>query len=214
MNERQKEKNHCFFISPMGDENSPERNNSNYLMFTFIVPVLNEFPGMFDTDHLRSDQSASSKISPEMLRRLREDELCIVDLTGLNPNVMWEYGYRCATGKSVIVLRAKGEPKLPFDVKDDRLVEYFHIKDPDGKAYDIDIIKATKNRLRERVTTCIDEKFTENIDLSPSWAKKVEQLLYEIKDAVIFRKDSVNQESTSKNDWGEIDTKISSPKDT
>ena len=191
----------------MGENNSPERINSNYLMATIIIPVLSSFSGMFDTDHLRSDQSSSSKISPEMLRRIKEDELCFVDITGLNPNVMWEYGYRCATGKSVIVLRAKGEQeKIPFDVKDDRLVEYIPCSAPKEEIYDTDLLEATKKRLRDRVETCISENFTEDIELPPSWAKEVERLLQEIKDAVVYRNDSVTPERIEKNDMWEIIT--------
>jgi hypothetical protein len=58
-----------------------------------------------------------------MVRELQNASLCIADLTGANPNVMWEFGFATALNKPTIAL-CQSELKLPFDVKDVRTIQY------------------------------------------------------------------------------------------
>ncbi len=49
----------------------------------------------------------------------------IADITGNNPNVMFELGWALALGKMPIVIRNEDNPnKVPFDVKDIRFISY------------------------------------------------------------------------------------------
>ena len=112
----------CFFISPMGEDDSPERQNSDMVIFQLLKPALN--PYGFNVDNLRSDQSSTPTITHEMWRRIREDELCIADLTDLKPNVFLECGYRIAVGKPLIALKASGHGDIPFDMRDVRVITY------------------------------------------------------------------------------------------
>ena len=50
-------------------------------------------------------------------------ELCVADVTGGNPNVMWEAAYGEALGKQVIFI-AQAVDEIPFDVRHNRCILY------------------------------------------------------------------------------------------
>jgi hypothetical protein len=58
-----------------------------------------------------------------MYSRILGDELCVVVLTGMNPNVLYELAIAHAAARPVVLLIQKGE-EPPFDLKDHRYVEY------------------------------------------------------------------------------------------
>jgi hypothetical protein len=66
---------------------------------------------------------AAGSITEDLARQIRESTVCIADVTGASPNVMWEAGYAAALGKPLIVINQKGGA-LPFDIKDVRTVLY------------------------------------------------------------------------------------------
>lgn len=66
---------------------------------------------------------AAGRISDDLLRELTTCSLCIADVSGANPNVMWEVGYASALRKPLIVLN-QAPAKLPFDIADVRAVMY------------------------------------------------------------------------------------------
>lgn len=108
----------CFLICPIGDESSVERNRSDQVMNHLIVPVCSDF------SIVRADLEYSvAKIDDEIFRHLDNDDLAIADLTGLNPNVFLEVGYRLANKKPIIFIAEKGTP-LPFDIKTTRTIFY------------------------------------------------------------------------------------------
>ena len=69
--------------------------------------------------------SSPSVITNDIVRFVQESELCIVDLTGHNPNVFYECGRRHETGRPTIQLVAKADlAALPFDVAGIRTIPY------------------------------------------------------------------------------------------
>lgn len=110
----------CFFISPMGEHDSEERRNSDTVLEVLLQQRLR--PLGFDVrraDHL----SDIGRIDDQMLDQLVGAELAVCDVTGLNPNVMYELGVRHAVGKPVIVIAAAGTV-LPFDTATFRTIFY------------------------------------------------------------------------------------------
>ena len=54
---------------------------------------------------------------------IQHADFCVADITGNNPNVMWEVGYASALRKPVIAVRQHNE-QIPFDVRQERLLNY------------------------------------------------------------------------------------------
>lgn len=110
----------CFLICPIGDEGSDIRKSADDLMDLIVVPALEKF----DFDVVRADKiPRPSLITTDIIQLVQNAELCIIDLTGSNPNVFYECGRRHETGKPFIQLINKGE-RLPFDVSGIRTIPY------------------------------------------------------------------------------------------
>jgi len=129
----------CFVVSPIGDEDSEVRENADEVLDYIIRPVLEEF----DYSVTRADKiSKSGRITVQVFDELATSDLVIGDLTGLNPNVMYEMGVRLSLGTPFIQL-AKEEQDLPFDTSDFRTI--FYRTDDLGKAED------AKEQLKQQV---------------------------------------------------------------
>jgi len=110
----------CFVISPIGDEGSPIREEADTLLDLVITPALE--PAGFEV--IRVDRLKGAKaITSEIIQLIQDSELCVIVLTGHNPNVYYEMGRRHETGKPYIHLIRKGEP-IPFDVAPIRTIMY------------------------------------------------------------------------------------------
>lgn len=125
----------CFIITPIGGERSDIRDALDGLLKNVLSPVLID-AGFEDKDITVAHQMKDSgSINTQLITRIIEDELCIVNLTGLNPNVMYELAIRHAVGKPVVIIAEQGT-KLPFDIIDQRTIFYsntmlgaVHLKD-------------------------------------------------------------------------------------
>lgn len=69
------------------------------------------------------DERPAGRITDRILETLRSCDLCIADITGARPNVMWELGYAMALGKPAIIVAQDPAP-LPFDIHDMQKVKY------------------------------------------------------------------------------------------
>lgn len=63
------------------------------------------------------------KITDKLRREIWNATVCVCDLTGRNPNVVWELGYAQALGKPCICL-ARSPDDLFFDTKDETTIFY------------------------------------------------------------------------------------------
>jgi hypothetical protein len=83
----------------------------------------NALPGeRIDCSWLK-DALAAGRITDDLLHGIQESTFCIADLSGNNPNVMWETGYAMALGKPTILIGRDIET-LPFDLKVHRVLPY------------------------------------------------------------------------------------------
>ncbi|MBA2851164.1 hypothetical protein HNP86_001295 [Methanococcus maripaludis] len=118
---RTKKKRSCFIITPIGQADSADRRNAEGLIKSTIRPALEKLG--FTKIDAAHEISTPGSISSQIFSRLIDDDLVVANLTGLNPNVMYELAVRHAVAKPVIHICEKGT-KLPFDIQDQRTIEY------------------------------------------------------------------------------------------
>jgi len=77
-----------------------------------------------------SIEMKDSSIVEDIKNQIAEAHFGIADITGNNPNVLWELGLMIGYGKPVIILKDKTDTvKTPFDVYGNYRVEYQIVKD-------------------------------------------------------------------------------------
>lgn len=108
----------AFVIGPIGDRDAPDgsdaRNSYEQAIQVFEEVILPACTA-FGVDVTRADMiNRTGEIPEQIFRLLRDVPVVIADLTGANPNVMYELGLRHTTGKITIQIGEKG--RLPFDV--------------------------------------------------------------------------------------------------
>jgi pentatricopeptide repeat protein len=109
----------CFVISPIGKLDSPIRQAADDLFELIIEPALEPF----GFDVVRADKiPGAGVITNEIISLLQSAELCIIDLSELNPNVFYECGRRHETARPYIQLSSKED--LPFDLAGIRTIHY------------------------------------------------------------------------------------------
>lgn len=108
----------CFVIGPIGDRDA-EIGSEGRQVFEDAVQVLETIIAPACTavglEAVRSDQvSKAGEIPERVCRSIRDDDVVIADLSGGNPNVMYELGLRHTLNKLTLQIGERG--KLPFDV--------------------------------------------------------------------------------------------------
>ncbi len=74
---------------------------------------------------LRCDEiQRAGSIHRDMFHHIAVDELAIVDITMLNPNVFYELGVRHALRPSITIMMKQRDVAVPFNIQGQRLVEY------------------------------------------------------------------------------------------
>lgn len=116
----------CFVVGPIGDSHaahgSPEREAYEHHLGVFeqvIAPAC----AKYGISALRADGIAhAGDINEQICRYVVESDLVVADVSGGNPNVMYELGLRHITGKPTIHIGEVGQ--LPFDIASIRTIHY------------------------------------------------------------------------------------------
>jgi hypothetical protein len=108
----------AFVIGPIGDRDEPH-GSPRREVYEDAVQVLEEVIepacSALGLEAIRADQiTRMGEIPEQIFRQIRDAHVVIADLTGANPNVMYELGLRHTTGKLTVQLGERG--RLPFDV--------------------------------------------------------------------------------------------------
>lgn len=125
MSEEQKKsvtsKKKCFIITPIGEDGSETFRMAKGVIESVIKPILRK--NGFGDIKPAYEILESGMIGNQIVDRIVNDDLVIANLTGNNPNVMYELAIRHAAAKPIIHICEFGT-KLPFDIKDNRTIFY------------------------------------------------------------------------------------------
>lgn len=134
----------CFYVTPIGEDHSKARREADGFLASIIAPVVKEVGYEVTASH---HISKSGSITKTIVQHLLADGLVVVNLTGLNANVMYEMALRHATFMPVVLIAEHGTV-LPFDLKDERTI-----------FYDNDIVGAEelRNKLKDAVESALND---------------------------------------------------------
>jgi hypothetical protein len=109
----------CFYISPIGQNNSEQRKHADFFLEYVVTPALKEF----DLNVIRADQIGKpGMIGKQVLEHILKSRLVIADLSFHNPNVFYELCLRhVARLPTVQIIR--GSEGIPFDIDQFRTVK-------------------------------------------------------------------------------------------
>ncbi|MBF0425372.1 MAG: tetratricopeptide repeat protein [Magnetococcales bacterium] len=117
----------CFVISPINEPGSEIRAEADALLWAVEMAV-----GKYGFSVVRIDEiSQTMIITQKIVQYIRESELCVIVLSGNNPNVFYEAGRRHETGLPFIHLLREGEAP-PFDVAGITYIRYREIETRNG----------------------------------------------------------------------------------
>ncbi|WP_010632867.1 hypothetical protein [Sporolactobacillus vineae] len=114
------EQKKCFLISPIGEDESEAREKVDSLIDDVLDPLLQRRAYRVYVSH--RIRKTGSVLEP-IIGHILNDDLVIANLTGLNPNVLYELAIRHACNLPAIVIAEKGT-RLPFDLTDERTFFY------------------------------------------------------------------------------------------
>ncbi|MCU0815350.1 MAG: hypothetical protein MUF74_02370 [Cypionkella sp.] len=144
-------KKSAFFVTPIGQENSAERDRSDKILEYVLSPALGESFELVRADHVTSIGS----INHDIIERLVNSDLVIADLTGTNANVMYEIGIRHSFNLPIVQIAQKGQ-KLPFDLGTERTI-FFDLTD-------IREVEVAKRTLLATVNTAMSQSYSGPVD--------------------------------------------------
>ncbi|MEZ6211138.1 MAG: hypothetical protein R3B46_07845 [Phycisphaerales bacterium] len=102
----------CFYISPIGDEESDERMHADLFLGSLVRPAVEEVGlSVFRADEI----DHAGMITGVVMEWIDRAKLVVADLSMLNPNVFYELALRHVKRKPLVCLIRKSD-RIPFDI--------------------------------------------------------------------------------------------------
>ncbi len=152
----------CFFIAPIGEEGSQDRDRSDQVRDYVVRPIAERLGYKV----IRADEiSKSGIITSQVIEFLFESPLVVAYLATGNPNVFYELALRHAVRKPFVQIIEEGQ-KIPFDVSALRTIQLKY-----GDYRSLEVCKAELSRQIESL-----EKNPDEVDSPVSQAIDVKAL--------------------------------------
>ncbi len=115
----------CFYITPIGEEDSEQRRHADFMMEYIIKPAVAEF----GLTVVRADQMGKpGMIGQQVIGHILNARLVIVDLSFHNPNVFYELCLRHVTRLPTVQVKRTVDT-IPFDLNQYRTIS-IETRDP------------------------------------------------------------------------------------
>lgn len=132
----------CFLIGPIGGDGTATRQHADWVLHGLVKPALEAEPFFYKVMRA-DDDDRPGQITAQIIDRIVEAELVVADLTGMNPNVLYELAIRHMVSKPVIQL-CDSETTLPFDIQNERTIKF--------DISSIDSVNSTKERIKRHAS--------------------------------------------------------------
>ncbi len=116
----------CFIITPIGSDDDRIRRHIEGVYNAALEPILSELNFKSNLPH---KILTPGSITRQIVKSIYDSDLIIANLTGINPNVMYELALTHCFNKPLIIIAEDGTD-LPFDIINERTLFYKY--DPEG----------------------------------------------------------------------------------
>lgn len=140
----------CFVVMPFGKKPKNDGSGGTYDFDKVYRVIIQRAIKSANMIPLRADETGGSRIiHADMFRDLRDRSVVLVDLSLLNPNVLYELGIRHVMSPSGTVLIANENTlnNLPFDIALSRTIGYKY----DGEYLDWDEVEEFVPKLQQKL---------------------------------------------------------------
>lgn len=108
----------CFYVTPIGEENSEQRKHADLFLESIVIPALADIK----IKVVRADKIAKpGTITKQIIEHIFKAKLVIADLSYHNPNVFYELALRHASRLPTVQIIRKAD-KVPFDLSHYRTI--------------------------------------------------------------------------------------------
>lgn len=108
----------CFYVTPIGEDGSEQRQHADLFLGSLIEPALEQF----GLKVVRADMiDKPGTITRQIIEYLLRSRLVIADLSFHNPNVFYELALRHAVRLPVVQL-VRASDRIPFDLNQIRTI--------------------------------------------------------------------------------------------
>lgn len=145
----------CFILMPFTKANDLSKDDLNYIYSHILKKAVEEFE-VEGKQYFRLVERYSSKVGSiinGIVNNLNTADLVIADLTGLNPNVMYELGVRHSLKRGTIIV-SQDLNNLPSDLRDYLTVEYGYSQKTTDQARNYEIFRTELSKtITELIST-------------------------------------------------------------